>query len=330
MILLEFLKRYTTDTLSIMIIPHSGGSIRQVNFKKLIFYSIITFVFSIFIFFGVLIFVLINLNNELDEKMEILSQVQTINVNQFYEIQALKNKASVVNEKLSILDELESQVRNLVGLKPPTATTQSTKSVSRSNLSLRDDYRILNNAMLQGSSHVENANFSSITDYEDNNEFEKLAADMDKEMENLNMLIDEVTDQLIILDARPDKSPAPGKLTSLFGYRKSPFTGRGQLHMGIDIANNSGTKITAAGTGIVTFSGRNSGYGNTIIISHGYNYRTVYSHNKKNLVKVGQAVNKGELIAEMGSTGRSTGPHLHFEIHYRGKQIDPLTILENQ
>ena len=326
MVILKLLKRYTTDTLSIMIIPHSGESIRQVNFKKLIFYSLITIFTSICLFFGVLIFVLINLNNELDEKIKILSQVETINVRQSQEIHELKNKASVVNEKLSILDELESQVRNLVGLKTTVAATQSTKTISRS--SLREDYKI-NNSFSTESTIMEESTLSALIDFEDDRELENLAAEMDKEMEKLNVLIEEVTDQLKVLDAKPDKSPALGKLSSKFGYRKSPFTGRTQFHKGIDIANSGGTEITAAGTGIVTFSGYSSGYGNTIIISHGYDYRTVYSHNKENLVKVGQRVSKGESIAKMGSTGKSTGPHLHFEIHYKGKQIDPLTILEN-
>jgi murein DD-endopeptidase MepM/ murein hydrolase activator NlpD len=129
------------------------------------------------------------------------------------------------------------------------------------------------------------------------------------------------------LDARPDLVPTKGKVTSKFGYRTSPFTGRRQFHQGIDIANDKGTPIYAAGTGIVTFSGWNAGYGKTVIISHGNGYRSVYAHNNEYLVEAGQKVKKGDLIAKMGSTGKSTGPHLHFEIHSNGKQINPENVL---
>ena len=154
-----------------------------------------------------------------------------------------------------------------------------------------------------------------------------LASEMDSKIENLSDLIVDVGDQLKVLDARPDLVPAKGKVTSKFGYRTSPFTGRRQFHQGIDIANDKGTPIYAAGTGIVTFSGWNAGYGKTIIISHGNGFRSVYAHNNENLVEAGQKIKKGDLIAKMGSTGKSTGPHVHFEIHSKGEQINPENVL---
>jgi murein DD-endopeptidase MepM/ murein hydrolase activator NlpD len=154
-----------------------------------------------------------------------------------------------------------------------------------------------------------------------------LASEMDKETENLNVLIDDVKKQLKFLDAQPNKMPTQGRITSKFGYRRSPFSGRRDFHTGLDIANKPGTPVRAAGTGIVTFTGWKSAYGKVVIISHGYGYRSLYAHNKEILVKVGQKVRKGDIITKMGNTGRSTGPHLHFEVHYKGQQIDPLKVL---
>ncbi len=315
--LVSFIKKYTSDSLSVLIIPHTGKGIKQIKFKRFIFHTFITTICSICIVLGILIYTLYNLNAELDSKLNDISRLQSMNVQKTHEIHDLKSKALVVDQKLSILDDLEIKVRDLVGLKTPV-NTENTRPITRSLI--REDYKSILNTPLS----VSQGNISE----EDENNIEVLAAQMDDEMENLNVLIEEVTGQLEFLSAKPTKPPVQGRITSKFGYRKSPFTSKTQFHKGIDIANSLGTKIQAAGSGVVTFSGWNSGYGRTIIISHGYGYRTVYAHNKELLVEVGDKVNQGDAIAKLGSSGKSTGPHVHFEIHYEGKQIDPLTVLE--
>ena len=123
--------------------------------------------------------------------------------------------------------------------------------------------------------------------------------------------------------------PTIGRITSGFGNRKNPFGKGTEFHSGLDIANSSGTKVKAAGSGVVTFAAYNGGYGRVIIINHGYGYQSVYAHNRKLLVRVGEEIEKGQIIAEMGSTGRSTGPHLHFEVRLNGKSINPKNVLDN-
>jgi len=135
--------------------------------------------------------------------------------------------------------------------------------------------------------------------------------------------------RLDFLDARPDLMPTEGRITSPFGFRIHPITGRKDYHKGIDIANSQGTCIFSAGSGVVTYVGYNGGYGRMVIISHGYGYKSVYAHLKSSSVKTGDSIDKGDLIALMGSTGISTGSHLHFEIHYNGKQINPLNVIDN-
>lgn len=126
--------------------------------------------------------------------------------------------------------------------------------------------------------------------------------------------------------ALPAGPPAIGDgtwVSSLYGYRSDPLTGEREFHQGVDFAGKLGTMITAVADGIVIGSAPSYAYGNLVEISHGNGYVTRYAHNKRNLVSVGQKVEKGEVIALMGTSGRSTGPHVHFEVVKNGKNVNP-------
>jgi murein DD-endopeptidase MepM/ murein hydrolase activator NlpD len=114
-----------------------------------------------------------------------------------------------------------------------------------------------------------------------------------------------------------------GWISSRFGLRTDPISGKKDHHEGIDYAGRPGSPVIAVASGIVTWSGRRYGFGNLVEISHGSGYHTRYAHNKKNLVMVGEKVEKGQAIAVMGSSGRSTGTHVHFEVVHNGKQVNP-------
>ena len=114
-----------------------------------------------------------------------------------------------------------------------------------------------------------------------------------------------------------------GFVSSLFGHRRDPISGRRTIHEGIDFAANTGTDIYTVGSGIVIMSGMLGAYGRVVEINHGNGYVTRYAHTSANLVKVGERVTKGQLIAKVGMTGRSTGPHLHFEVFYNGQVVNP-------
>ena len=139
-----------------------------------------------------------------------------------------------------------------------------------------------------------------------------------------------LADQKSFLAARPTVKPAIGYFTSGFGVRRSPFGGRAKMHEGLDIANRPGTLIRAPANGTVIFSDTKAGYGQTVILDHGYGVETWYAHTRKLLVSKGQKVRRGENIAQLGNSGRSTGPQLHYEVRLNGTPVDPLTyILEN-
>jgi murein DD-endopeptidase MepM/ murein hydrolase activator NlpD len=120
-----------------------------------------------------------------------------------------------------------------------------------------------------------------------------------------------------------------GLLSSTYGRRIDPFTGKQEHHKGIDISSKEGSSILAIADGVVTWSGDRTGYGKLVEINHGNGYVTRYGHNKKNLVETGDMIKKGEAIALMGSTGRSTGPHVHVEVLHDGKQVNPNNYLNN-
>ena len=121
-----------------------------------------------------------------------------------------------------------------------------------------------------------------------------------------------------------------GYLSSLFGYRTDPMSGRKEFHDGLDFAGKQGTPVVAVAAGIVSWSAIRYGFGNMIEVNHGNGYITRYAHNNKNLVSVGDKVERGEVIATMGNTGRSTGTHVHFEVIYNGKHVDPRKYLSTK
>lgn len=135
-----------------------------------------------------------------------------------------------------------------------------------------------------------------------------------------SMLMDSNTQSKILPEGNPVKG---GWISSAFGWRTDPISGKKGFHEGIDLAGNSGSMVSSVAAGIVTWSGKHSGFGNMIEISHGNGYLTRYAHNKKNLVVVGDKVDKEQNIAIMGSSGRSTGPHVHFEVVHNGKHVNP-------
>lgn len=141
-----------------------------------------------------------------------------------------------------------------------------------------------------------------------------------------------ISNQRSLYHATPNMWPTEGSITSLFGYRLDPVRRDdgelGEFHSGIDIANAADTLIYATADGTVRLSGWSHGYGNMIVIDHGYGVSTLYGHTAKSLVENGQRVARGQVIAYMGTTGRSTGAHLHYEVWQQGRPVNPMLFLK--
>ena len=145
----------------------------------------------------------------------------------------------------------------------------------------------------------------------------------------LNGLLDKLQAERSLLASTPAIRPAKGWITSKFGYRVSPFTGLREFHKGWDIANRKGTAVYATADGVVAYAGRKGPFGNMVVIDHGHGLVTRYAHLSEVLKKRGDKVRRGDIIAQMGNTGRSTGPHLHYEVELNGVPVNPSTYVLN-
>jgi|TARA_B110000046_G_scaffold38940_1_gene42806 murein DD-endopeptidase MepM/ murein hydrolase activator NlpD len=141
-----------------------------------------------------------------------------------------------------------------------------------------------------------------------------------------SMLSDNKLKSQQLVAGRPIKK---GWMSSEYGMRIDPFHGKNQWHAGVDFAGSHGDDIIAVASGVVTASETRNGYGSMVEINHSDGYVTRYAHNDKNLAELGAIVNKGQVIAKMGSSGRSTGPHVHFEVFKNGRTVDPATYIRN-
>jgi murein DD-endopeptidase MepM/ murein hydrolase activator NlpD len=160
-------------------------------------------------------------------------------------------------------------------------------------------------------------------------DLERLNGEAAAEGDSLRKLEGLLQSKRVQLANTPSIWPSRGWLTSGFGYRISPFTGLRQRHEGIDISNRVGTPIIAPAEGLVTNIGREWGFGKILVISHGFGFTTRYAHLNRINVKIGKKVKRGQKIAEIGNTGRSTGPHLHYEVIVNGVPVNPMKYILN-
>jgi murein DD-endopeptidase MepM/ murein hydrolase activator NlpD len=162
-----------------------------------------------------------------------------------------------------------------------------------------------------------------------NRSLDRLKTEVSIQERSFQELVEYLEDQKSLLASTPSIWPVKGWLTSTFGYRSSPFTGRRELHKGLDIATRSGTPVIAPADGLVVFAGREGGFGNMIIIDHGYGITTRYGHCSSLEAKLGQKIKRGDVIARVGNTGRSTGPHVHYEVAVNGVSVNPSRYILN-
>ncbi len=164
-------------------------------------------------------------------------------------------------------------------------------------------------------------------------QIEQLSLASAAQQKDLEILLKSLEDQQNLLASTPAIRPISRNvkswITSRFGYRKSPFTGRREFHKGYDIASRHGTPIMATADGVVTFAGKKGLLGNTVVIDHGHGMITRYGHCHKILKKRGDKVKRWDTIALVGNTGRSTGPHVHYEVHLNGIPVNPIKYILN-
>lgn len=160
-------------------------------------------------------------------------------------------------------------------------------------------------------------------------QLEGLSAQLEDREQQLSVLENMIMNHNLQAEVLPAGRPiTKGWISSKYGIRTDPFTGKPEFHKGLDLAGKEGTDIFAVAAGVVTWAGKRYGYGNLVEINHGKGYVTRYGHSEKVLVKVGDTVKKGQIVAKIGNTGRSTGPHVHFEVWRNGHTVDPMKYVQ--
>lgn len=289
-----------------MLIPHSSGEVK--TFKISSFYVRLALIGAAVLFILVCtgIFITYSLysnNTRLNADILKLSEMGA-------------DQKSLLDEKAKEIDELRQREE---------ATNQKIKSFEEKYRELTDNY-INKGASSRSGDRSDRAFIDGI------NELKGILGSLNEsgsaENTPLSKLSETETKLNKYMESIPSLWPTAGRVSSTFGGRRDPFQSKTRFHEGLDIAAPYGQNIKASASGVVSFSGWQSGYGYVIIINHGHGMSTLYGHTSKLLAKVGQTVKKGDVIARVGSSGRSTGSHLHFEIRINDNPIDPKKYLD--
>ena len=225
----------------------------------------------------------------------------------------IKAKTKILEDYLAQVEDLDKMVRDITG----KGGYEGQVAIYSTDLDAGIDFSGSSGEMFYYDFH-DSADLNDI-----NRILDELIAKAPEMSLKLSQDKQHMEDHIYRLDHTPSIWPTTGVLTSRF----REYRGAGRYHGGIDIANSVGTDVSASAAGFVVFAGRNQGFGNQVIIHHGFGYMTVYAHLNKMLVSVGDDVTKGQVIAEMGNTGYSTGPHLHYEVIKDDVQVNPMEYL---
>jgi len=282
-------KKYT-----FLIIPEGSHQVRRFNIKRSVLKACLACALVVMTGFGAM--TVDYIVSELDQAE--LERLQTENRQQRNELQSLVAGLEDLQKEMRLMAQTDAKVRILADLSKPKTDAM---------------------AGIGGPPEIdENDSFAQLQ-----TRIDQMRRDIDLRRESQEEIQGFLHDQRSMVGAKPSGWPVKGWLTSSFGMRKSPFTGKRKMHEGYDIAARTGTPVYATADGVVSKAETVPGYGKLVVIEHGYGYRTYYGHNSKLHVRAGQRVTRGEKIAAVGNTGRSTGSHVHYEVRRNGVPVNP-------
>ncbi len=242
------------------------------------------------------------------------------NISKLHELRALRERVSEQNLALYHLDVkfegLSAEVERL------RAMDNRIRSLVKANNSLRRG-----SSRGVGGAETPEASVATRLDKLLDLKFDRMKKDLLVDVNDLDILGETLDSRRLLLESVPGGWPVRGTLSSVFGVRNSPFTETPVFHHGLDIVARTGMPVVASASGVVVKSGYEALYGNTVVIDHGAGYRSVYAHLSSCSVEEGAFVNRGEELGKVGSTGRSTGPHLHYEVRVNGLPVNPARFL---
>ena len=287
-------KRYST----IIFVPHARAKFRKLKVSHRLLFSIISLVTSslcLSTFFSVQYFTSLSQTHELSKLRRENKELQTANEQFGKSVESLRNQLVTVEDRTR-------KLAIIAGITTLDESSQGGSGGLRNDEIAQNPYR----------DDIDKMSFRSHTLTKD-----------------LSVLEQKFTAQSHLLSSTPSIVPVRGILTDGFGGRSDPFTGEAGQHNAIDISSAVGAPVRAPADGIVVKAEWANGYGNVIYISHGYGYSTRYGHLTAFNVRPGQRIKRGEVIGTVGSTGRSTGPHLHYEVRVNNNPVNPLEYILN-
>ena len=308
--------------ISFVILGSSGAPAKQVCTSKTSIYLFVVVLMTLFAGVGYIVYDYYNLRGTTShlQNREIylssqLGEVQT----QRKQIQEFAAEINTLKAKLVAINSFEKKIRIIANIEK----NNDSDNIFGVGGSIPED--------LDARISLSEKHNSLIRDMHE--QIEQLSMASANQQVELETLLKSLEDQQNLLASTPAIRPVSRNVnswvTSRFGYRTSPFTGRREFHKGYDIASRQGTPLLATADGVVTYSGKKGLYGNFIVIDHGHGMITRYGHCHKLLKKLGEKVKRWDTIALMGTTGRSTGPHVHYEVHMNGMPVNPVKYILN-
>jgi murein DD-endopeptidase MepM/ murein hydrolase activator NlpD len=304
--------------ITFFVLSTTRSSVKQITVSKVFLRILSLFLVSCLICIG---FIIYDYNNFQQTKVDSNNRQKKISyqqeeiADQRKQIQKFASAINMLKSKLLILNDFEKKIRIVAN----TEKTDEEKSLFGIGGSKPEDLDTKVQLTKKHNSLVR----------EMHEQVKQLSLASTNQKEGFESLLKYLEDQRNLLACTPTIRPTRGWISSRFGYRISPFTGRREFHKGLDIANRKGTPIIVPADGVVAFIGKKGLLGKVITIDHGHGMVTRYGHIKKAMKKQGEAVKRGDTIALMGNTGRSTGPHLHYEVRLNGVQVNPTKYILN-
>jgi murein DD-endopeptidase MepM/ murein hydrolase activator NlpD len=332
---------------TILVVPDQGKGFKSFRVPKTIFNSVILLLVVSIFFLGILVYDYFEIlrqgqknkyltleNRQLKEQIEIFDQKLNSLLTDIDRIQVFEKKLKVITgiEDKSLLKEPED--------KPPQISDPG-NGVKEKNSYQEPDFQKLvqlhEEKIAQGmglqTGYILTKEFTALSGNifqmapkyaQVESKMGKMKSRLSQLETDINYLDQNLLDKESMLKSTPTIMPTQGWVTSYFGTRKSEFSGQNKMHEGIDIGAPAGSKIISPADGIVTFAGSKPGFGYIVQVEHGYGLETVFAHASKLEVRKGEKVLRGDLLARIGSTGLSTGPHVHYEVRVNGTPVDPM------
>jgi murein DD-endopeptidase MepM/ murein hydrolase activator NlpD len=302
------------DYISIVVVPPGSKASKALRIKtKTLKISAISILIA-FITLGTTIY--INLNSSIQKaKYKDLKQENTTQTKQ---LQAQNEQLDELQHELRMLVEKEEEIQAILG----ETKIRSKRFKQKMRRTAKKKAKIFNQAYTSIAEYTPSKN----EQLKEKIDFLNVAIAYSKE--NLGLLLDKAQQFKSRFASTPSIRPLYGRILSKFGWRKHPVVGKRRMHKGIDIAAWAGAPIRSTADGVIEYAGWSGSFGYVVVIDHSYGYRTIYAHCSQLLSKKGDLIKKGQVIAQVGSTGISTGPHLHYEVRRWRQAVNPLSYLD--